>query len=114
MCIFFKFCRKVDSTINSRTTERFFVDAAIHSNPDPSKIDVITVGRNGVVYSFHNVSLSDGTLDSTHDQNTSVDIDVGSIRGTRIKCLENLNAKVNYKKINTVMFVLFIFKILLF
>lgn len=80
------FCRKVDSTLK-QDCDRFFVDAAIHSNPDPSKIDVVAVGRNGVVYSFHNISLCDGTLDSTHDQNMSVDIDVGSIRGTRIKCL---------------------------
>lgn len=78
--------------------DRFFVQAALHSNPDPSKIDVLAVGVDGVIYSFNNISLSDGTLDSTQDQNISLDIDLGTVRGTRIKCLDNEDAEVGQRQ----------------
>ena len=77
--------------------EKFFVGASIHSNPDPTKIDVIAIGRDGFVYLFHNISLSDGRLDSKQDQTMSVDIFIGSIRGTRVKCLNN-NVEVEKNK----------------
>jgi len=63
----------------------------LHSNPDPTKVDVAVVGVNGAVYIFNNICLSDGVLDSTHDQNVSVDVDVGSIKGKMKKCINNGN-----------------------
>jgi hypothetical protein len=75
------------------SASRFFVDAALHSNPDPTKIDISAVGVTGTVYLFNNIALSDGVMDSTQDQNVSVDVDVGSIRGKVRQCLERGNVR---------------------
>ncbi len=55
-----------------------FVDAFIHSSADHSKIDVIVVLKEGLVRKFREIALSGGSLDATHDQNQSVDLDVTS------------------------------------
>ncbi|ODM96452.1 Kinetochore-associated protein 1, partial [Orchesella cincta] len=65
---------------DAKAEEPFFVDAFIHSNPDPTKLDVIVVSRCGQVGRFPDISLSDGSLDNTHDQNISVDIDLGTVK----------------------------------
>lgn len=58
----------------------FFVDAFIHSSTDCSKIDVIVVSKGGSVSAFRQIALSEGTLDATHDQNVSLDVDLGSVK----------------------------------
>ncbi|CAL8075127.1 unnamed protein product [Orchesella dallaii] len=65
---------------DAKVGEPFFVDAFIHSNPDPTKIDVIVVSASGLVGRFPDICLSVGSLDSTHDQNVSVDIDFGTVK----------------------------------
>jgi len=67
--------------------ERFFVDAFIHANPDPTKIDLVVMGLNGTIYSFIDVGLSAGSLDFTMDENLSIDIDLATIKGTALTCL---------------------------
>ena len=63
------------------------MDAFLHSNPNPTKIDMVAVGLDGTIYTSKNISLSTGTLDATHDQNNSIDIDCATIQGSSIKCL---------------------------
>lgn len=78
-------CLRNVSTTEKR--DRFFVDAFLHANPDPTKIDLMAVGVDGVVYTFTDVSLSTGSLDFTVDENCSVDIDVATIKGSAKRCL---------------------------
>lgn len=75
---------------DTQSDGRFYVDAFIHSNPDPTKIDVVLVSRNGMVFVFPDVCLSDGRLDATHDQNVSLDVDIGTIKEVSMFNFDNV------------------------
>lgn len=66
------------------SSDRFFVDAFIHTG-DADRINISAVAVNGAVYSFTNVELTDGSLDSTQDESESIMIDVANIAGSIYK-----------------------------